>query len=262
MGGISSGLVFGLTVVGGLFIGGYIVYRVVRNKLRSVSRSLFGTNSLIDGYKKQQAEIADTPRSLPAMTKIYLPQISKDFPEFNYTEYKQKAENLLKSYLLAVSVKKTSKLVNASDEIKEQVASIIADLEIGGLTEFFEQIHIHRTEIARYKKENGVCTVFLQSAVEYFNFTQNETGNIVSGSKSLKKQTVYEMELTYIQDPTKINGSLSDKSMGLNCPNCGAPITSIGQKVCEYCGTGIKEINIYSWSFNKIREISVSRKKY
>lgn len=263
MKGVSTGLIVGLVIVAGIFIGGYIVYRKVRRSVMSFSRSLFGTSNLVEGYKKQQAELAETPRSIPAMTKIYLPQISRDFPEFNYTEFKQKAENLLKSYLLAISAKDIAKLSNASDEIKEQVSSIIADLELSGLNEYFEQISIHRTEICRYTKENGVCTVFLQSALEYFNFTKDEAGNMVSGSDSLKKQTVYEMELTYVQDINKIkSASMGDKSIGLNCPNCGAPISSVGQKVCAYCGSGIREINIYSWSFNKIREVTTSRKKY
>lgn len=256
------GLTFGLVVLAGLFLGGFILYRTVKRKISSFSSSLFGTSNLVEGYKKQQAELAETPRSLPAMTKIYLPQISTDFPEFNYTEYKQKSENLLKSYLLAIAAKDAEKLVNASQEIEEQVESIITDLDAAGLTEHFKEISIHRTEITRYVKETGVCTVFFQSAVEFYNYMTNKTGTVESGSKTLKKQTVYETELTYVQDASKIENVGGDRSIGLNCPNCGAPITTVGQKVCEYCGSGIREINIYSWSFNKIREISVSRKKY
>lgn len=257
------GLIVGLVILAGLLLAGFILYRTVKRKISNFSRTLFGTSNLVEGYKKQQAELAETPRSLPAMTKIYLPQISSDFPEFNYTEYKQKSENLLKSYLLAISAKDISKLVNASPEIEEQVMSIITDLEASSLTEHFNEICIHRTEITRYIKENGVCTVFLQSAIEFFNYLTNDnTGAVTSGSETLKKQTVYETELTYVQDVSKIGNAGDDKAMGLNCPNCGAPITSVGQKVCAYCGSGIKEINIYSWSFNKIREITVSRKKY
>ena len=40
-----------------------------------------------------------------------------------------------------------------------------------------------------------------------------------------------------------------------NCPNCGAPISTLGSKVCEYCGTPIVELNIYAWTFSNIEEV-------
>ena len=44
---------------------------------------------------------------------------------------------------------------------------------------------------------------------------------------------VYKRQV-YIQNVDMVaNGS---EGLGLNCPNCGAPIKSLGQKFCEYCG--------------------------
>jgi endogenous inhibitor of DNA gyrase (YacG/DUF329 family) len=51
-------------------------------------------------------------------------------------------------------------------------------------------------------------------------------------------------------------------AMGVNCPNCGAPVKNLGQKFCEYCGTGITEVNIRSWKFDSIREQTKSKKIY
>ena len=31
------------------------------------------------------------------------------------------------------------------------------------------------------------------------------------------------------------------KVLGIHCPNCGSPITSLGQKNCSYCGQLILE---------------------
>ena len=45
----------------------------------------------------------------------------------------------------------------------------------------------------------------------------------------------------------------------MKCQNCGAEAHG---KFCEYCGTGIKEINIYSWKFNRIFEKTQSKKLY
>ena len=38
------------------------------------------------------------------------------------------------------------------------------------------------------------------------------------------------------------------------CSNCGAPITSIGEKYCNYCGSGIKEIVKRVWILNNISQ--------
>ena len=95
--------------------------------------------------------------------------------------------------------------------------------------------------------------IIFQSAVEYYSYVTDETGKITNGDKNLKTQTAYDISLVYIQDIDKVNEQKKDKSsIGLNCPNCGAPIKNVGKKFCEYCGTGIKEINIYSWKFNRI----------
>ena len=38
------------------------------------------------------------------------------------------------------------------------------------------------------------------------------------------------------------------------CPNCGAPIGNIGQKICEYCGTVLYPAAPLSWMLFKISE--------
>ena len=40
----------------------------------------------------------------------------------------------------------------------------------------------------------------------------------------------------------------------VTCPNCGAPVTNLGAKFCEYCGAGIIELNVHAWSFENIEE--------
>ena len=46
------------------------------------------------------------------------------------------------------------------------------------------------------------------------------------------------------------------KDTDANCPNCGAPLTSLGAKHCEYCGTPIIEYNIKAWTFSNIDEVN------
>ncbi len=237
---------------------------IIRKKLRDFSREAFGTSSLQEGLQNQREILAEMPRSVSSMTKIYLPQIQRDFPEFNLQEYTQKAENLLEHYLMAVADKKPLADRDCSDDLKNQVKNIINDLKSRRVSQHFSQIVIHNTQISKYNKNAATVEIVFQSAVEYIGYSEDENGKLISGDKSLKTQTVYEICLVYVQDIDKLEDYSGNgvAGMGINCPNCGAPIKNLGSKFCEYCGTGIKEINIYSWNFNRINEKTTSKKYY
>ena len=78
-----------------IIIAAVVAVLIVRNKIRNFSRQMFGTDSLVEGYKNRTHEYNETSRSLHAMTDIYLPQVLRDFPEFEYEAYKNKAEKVL-----------------------------------------------------------------------------------------------------------------------------------------------------------------------
>ena len=42
----------------------YIIYRIVKAKLRELSRAAFGTDSFAEGWKRQTEELAATPKSV------------------------------------------------------------------------------------------------------------------------------------------------------------------------------------------------------
>ena len=71
-----------------------------------------------------------------------------------------------------------------------------------------------------------------------------------NGKRSKKVQDRYRVEFIYIIDSKKVHKSV--KAFGLNCPNCGAPVTDIGVKVCKYCGSGTVEIVKKVWVLSNI----------
>lgn len=253
-------LVLGLAAAVGIGIG---VYKI-KKKVRDISRTAFGTDNFLEGYKQQEQELADTPRSLNAMTNLLLPSITRDFPEFNYNQAKSRAEFLVKAYLNSLESGKTKELKaeQISDSISEKVQAIINDLDSTGKRVFYDDIVIHRTEISNYKRKDGMCIVTFQSSVAFLNYYLDENDNVVGGRRDLKRQTVFETDYTYIQDADKIKESGNYSSISLSCPHCGAPVKNLGAKFCEYCGSGVKEINVYSWNFTDIRETDKTTKKY
>lgn len=234
-------------------IGIYLIYRKVHNTVTSYSRLMFGTDDPVAGLKKVELENAGTPKSVASATGLYLPQIMRDFPEFHYDEMKNRAENVLASYLRSIDENNTTLLTEGMEELKENLRMRIQMLRSKGCSEHFQRIHIHRTEINQYRRQKGRCSVVLQSAVEYIHYVE-QSGKVVSGRKDLKEQARYNVELVYIQDRDTVE-NLGDSGLGLNCPNCGAPLPGLGAKTCIYCDTPVVEFNIRIWNFGAVKEV-------
>ncbi len=229
---------------------GGISYGLMRLK-SFTNDAAFVVSALKDGLEEQAAELEHAPKSVNGMTSLCLPRITKDFPAFNWYEFRQKAENMLKSALRAVTNEDISLLTDASFDLRNQVALEIASNRDNGMKEVYQNIDIHQTEIATYRKQGGTCVITLQTSIGYIHYIEDH-GEITEGSKTVMQQTRYNIELQYIQDTTKV--AAGETAIGTTCPNCGAPITSVGQKTCPYCGLAVTEININTWALNRYSE--------
>ncbi|MDE6714714.1 MAG: hypothetical protein K2K20_13395 [Lachnospiraceae bacterium] len=239
--------VFGILAVGAL--AGSIIYVIYR--VRRISQQAFGTPDIIEGFKKQEVVYNNTPMSVSAMTSVELPKILRDFPEFNWPEWKKICENTLRAYLEAIENKSLTYLKDASDAIKQQADLIIGEEKKLGITECFDQLQIHRTEISRYEKKEGMCKIKVQSALQYYySKISEEKGKMID---NIKQQCRYDMELVFVQDMSKVDDDLAYDFVG-NCPNCGAPMVAVGgTRRCQYCGTEVKEAyNTRVWTLHRI----------
>lgn len=106
------------------------IYRKIKRKMRQLASTpevqvlRYVAKHLSEGDLTQPD--ASKPRSLAGMDRLCLPQIAKDFPEFNWSEWKAQIETELRKKLE-----------------KE-----------------YQKVHIHRTVISRYQKEKdsaGFC---------------------------------------------------------------------------------------------------------
>lgn len=256
MQGINITLIIILVIILVIIIAVLSIYLKVKSFAKRTSRDIFGTDSIMEGVKQQQQIIAETPKSISAMTSVYLPMINKDFPNFNYNEFKQKAENLLLDYFNAIETLTPIKNMNITNNVVLQVNGIINNLKNNNQQEFYKNVVIHRTEICRYEKGSAVCKIVLQTALENYNYIVDSSGKIIFGRSDLKEQTIYETELVYVQNITLANDVNLTRANMLNCPNCGAPIKNPSAKFCDYCGTGIEQKNVFVWNFNSIKEVS------
>lgn len=261
--------------------GGIYLYARIRKSIRLFSRATFGTDHLIEGIRGHEDKLATTPKSVSGMTGICLPQILRDHPGFSLEGSVQKAENQLKAALAAIERQDLGPLAGASEDLRSQVRLRIEEDRRAGIREHFQNIKIHRTEIARYQRPEGCCVITLQSAVEYmYQKEQLAEGASLPGDgqgagkgrsglsagsrkgrrgkggadKEMRRiQTRYNMELLYVQDAEKLAAGATARVV--ICPQCGAPITGLGNKQCAYCGSAIEPIDIRVWSFGRIQEV-------
>lgn len=232
-------------LLGILLVAVICIYFVIRAKIRQFSRQVYHTDNLLEGIKRQEEEYENTPKSVSGMTRIILPQINKDFPEFDWNDWKRRCETALVSYLETLESNDITHLKNCSDDFKNHVRLIIKDKIDNHVEEKYDVIKIHQTEIKDYRKNNNLCHIIVESAVQYL-YSNNKIEN-------KKQQERYNIELVYIQDVTLVDHY--SRSISLTCPHCGAPITKLGQKQCEYCDNILIPINVKVWSLNSIYKV-------
>lgn len=225
----------------------------IKRKIRAFSSAAFGADSIAEGLGRQRELLAEKPKSVSSMTKLFLPQISGDFPELNYSQLKTRAENALLNVFASINDGAVRATEGTTGDFAETLRLIIEDNEAAGIRERFSEAEIHDTQISDYRKEAGMCRIVFQSAVGYIHYKTRD-GKIISGDDRLPDQTKYNIEAVYIQDPELVE-SLSGSAVGTVCPNCGAPIVSVGEKKCQYCGMAVEAINIKTWLINSFKEV-------
>ncbi len=211
------------------------VYFFFKKKWNMFTMKYFGTTDIKSVIEKAELEDEVLPKSLSSMDSIYLDQIKRDFPDVNINELKRMSEaSILESYL-AIEKKDSSKCINS--KVKAFVDSMISDGDVS-----YEEFKFHKTVVSSYEKNGGVATIYFGSSFEYYMKKDN-------GIRK-KVQDRVKCEFIYVYDIDKVD--FDNKLLGLNCPNCGSPIKSLGNKSCSYCGTGVVDIVNKVWNCNDI----------
>ena len=97
-------------------------------------------------------------------------------------------------------------------------------------------IYIHKTALCEYNRTPGLCEVKLRSAVQYVK-------------DGRKHQDRYAVTFAYVQDADAFG---YEKGISFTCPGCGAPIKSLGEKVCAYCGASVEPLVPRAWKLDRI----------
>lgn len=219
-----------------------VIAYIVKRKISLFVQKYFGTSDLKKAIELSEIENQNTPKSLSGMENVSLPLVERDFPTLNINELKSRAESSIINYLNMLEKKEYSNIEYASENVKNYIISQINDLSETDNVKY-DSINIHRTILQKYEKKDNIATLYFQTGLEYMC---NKNGGTMK-----KVQYRFETEFIYIIDADKVN--IKTKGIGLNCPNCGAPIKNIGNKCCDYCGSGVVDIVKRTWYLNNIR---------
>ena len=101
-------IIIPLAVIAGLLLVIVGVGVLIKVRLSHFSRQAFGTSDIIKGYNEQKKKLSETPRSVHSLTGIYLPEILRDFPEFDAEHYRMGAQAVVRAYLNAIAAGSTA----------------------------------------------------------------------------------------------------------------------------------------------------------
>ncbi len=195
-------------------------------------------------------------KEIGGMTNVYLPQILKDFKEFNLDEIYLLTEKSIRTIFKSIETKDMN-LLNSKDFnlINKKMKLQLEDLIDSDILYKYDDINFHKHAIRSYENKGGVAKLEISSSLEYY-YSKSKHGKELYSNK-YKEQTSYVTTFVYIVDETAYAKDID--IYGLNCPNCGAVIRALNEKECSYCHTGldIKPIELLKcWKLIDYKEIN------
>jgi hypothetical protein len=159
-------------------------------------------------------------------------RLKKDFPEFDTEIARQTVSSALTNYFAILNERSgTARIEKCCTDafIKELEGTVMTDSTV------YNNPRTHKIVISDYRRTGEDAVITFQAAVEY------------ERNKKALAQYVYEIKYVYY-----LAENADGENVSLQCEYCGAPISTVGAKVCEFCGSEIFASVERTWKINKI----------
>ena len=229
---MSIGAIIGLIIAVGAVV---VLGLVIRSIVIKINQSISKASNLIGQIQRATEEAEHTPKSLSGSESLHRQKLMKDFPEFDFDAAKQIISGVLSGYFTILSER------SGTDRIEKNCTpAFITELESKIISEnkVYSNFKIHRIVVSDYRKNHDEAILTYQAALQY-----QFSGKAVT-------QWVYEIKYVYYLAEGGDNENAS-----LTFEYCGAPISSVGNKVCEFCGSEIHASVERTWKINKISKL-------
>lgn len=206
-----------------------IVIVKIANFVKETKRK---ANQFMSMMKSVTEENERTPKPLSGSEAVMKQRILRDFPEFDVEHARQIVASVLSQYFAILNSRSGVSALRdrCTDAFVDELEAKIQNEDVK-----YDNFRLHKTVISDYRTTNSEAVVTYQAAVEY-----QLKGKTIS-------QHVYEIKYIYY-----LSENDQGENVSLRCPNCGGEISSLGQKVCEYCGAAIEASIERTWKVNKI----------
>lgn len=243
---IFLGILFGIVLF--LLIIFFIIWAKIKLSARKLGLDNVNFKNVIEEIKKGINDTRYEKKHISGMTKLLKPNIEKDFKTFNESELYNKTETGLRTIFNSLEEKNVN---NELPLLKEQLKATISDYKSSKINVKYDDILFHDFALKKYYKKDGVATIQVQTSLEYY-FKKEKDKEIIENFSKYKKQTRYTVDFIYVYDVTQVKDYT--RVLGVHCPNCGAPLTRLGDKICDYCHTGVEDLNLKNWQMSSYRE--------
>ena len=220
-----------LAVVVAVIIGVILLIKSAVDSAKRKVRNMLNS-SLLGQIKAATEETAKTPATLSGSEGLMKIRIAKDFPEFDAEIARKIVTGTLTQYFTILNARSGAEALSA--HCTESFVTEPAN-SLDSVTTTYGGAKVHRAVISDYRKNGEQSTIIWQAAVEY-----TLPGKMLS-------QHVYEVRYSYY-----LAANSDQASESLICNNCGAPVTTLGAKVCEYCGAEVIASVERTWKINAI----------
>ena len=228
--GSGGGLIFWIIVVA-------VIYFVIRAK-----------------GKKGGGNGAVNPGASRTVLPMTIAQLKEMDPNFSEEAMKEKIGNLYIRMQDCWQNKKWEEMrTSMTDALFNQMGSQLAALIRNKQTNYVERIAVLGVDLTGFGQDekNDIITALVRTRIVDYTVS-DETGAVVSGSKTAEKFLTYEWTLVRTKGTKTVKADANETA---HCPNCGAPLDLNHTAKCEYCGAIITAAE-YDWVISAIKGIS------
>ena len=160
--------------------------------------------------------------------------IKRDFPDYDENIARSIVENTVMKYFLVINGEANEDdLEYCTAAFKQRVATMAKDNASTALPKHYDDIHIHKSQVASYHRDHDAATAKFQVSLEY-------------KLNGIKAQHIYEADYSYY-----LSMGIEGENASLICQFCGAPVDTAGS-VCPYCGSEIHSSVERTWKVSRI----------
>ena len=184
----------------------------------------------------------------PGFREIRL-EFEKNNPSFSWGEFQARAKLIFDELQTAWSTLNWERArPHETDNLFQMHQYWIDAYKRQHLRNLLDQCRVTALQPVKIQEDAFYNSITLRIGAEGYDYTVDESGKIVSGSKtSLRYWSEY---WTFIRNR---QAKPAPARADLNCPNCGAPLKVNNAGVCEFCGGKITS-GEFDWVLSKIEQ--------